>query len=87
MIWFWVIGTFIIASVLLAVGVKPFVEWVWRFSVKWVIGLALLFVLNRYGQAYGWYVPMNPVTTGVAGILGIPGTIALVYIYKGSSSY
>ena len=87
MIWFWVIGTFIIASILLAVGVKPFVEWVWRFSVKWVIGLALLFVLNRYGQAYGWYVPMNPVTTGVAGILGIPGTIALVYIYKGSSSY
>ncbi|MGD7046536.1 pro-sigmaK processing inhibitor BofA family protein [Jeotgalibacillus proteolyticus] len=85
MIWLWGAGTLILATLLVAFGVKPFFRWVWRFCTKWVIGLALLFILNRYGQAYGWYVPMNPVTTGIAGILGIPGTIALVYLYKGSS--
>lgn len=85
MIWLWGAGTLLFATLLVAFGIKPFVQWIWRFCMKWVVGLALLFILNRYGQAYGWYVPMNPVTTGVAGILGIPGTIALVYLYKGSS--
>ncbi|KIL52647.1 pro-sigmaK processing inhibitor BofA family protein [Jeotgalibacillus soli] len=84
-IWAWGIGTLVLATLLIVVGVKPLLRWIWRFCTKWVIGLVLLFLLNRYGQAYGWYVPVNPVTTGIAGILGIPGTIALVYLYDRSS--
>ncbi len=42
----------------------------------------MLFLINRFDQEYGLYVPMNPLTTGIAGVLGLPGTAALVYIFS-----
>ncbi|WP_404406586.1 pro-sigmaK processing inhibitor BofA family protein [Jeotgalibacillus malaysiensis] len=81
MIWLWVLGTLTTVILILAVGTVPFLKWLWRIGTKWVVGLGLLFLINRFGQEYGLYVPMNPLTTGIAGVLGLPGTIALVYIF------
>ncbi|WP_244093943.1 pro-sigmaK processing inhibitor BofA family protein [Jeotgalibacillus sp. R-1-5s-1] len=82
MIWLWGAGTLITVLMIFTVGIVPFLKWMWRMGTKWIVGLGLLFIVNRFGQEYGLYVPMNPVTTGIAGILGIPGTAALVFIFR-----
>lgn len=51
-------------------------------AVKLLIGSLLLFFLNVFGQQFGIYIPINLMTSAVAGLLGIPGLCALVVIEK-----
>ncbi len=53
-----------------------------RFSVKLIIGAVLLYIVNIVGGTYGLHIPINPSTTLVSGILGIPGVAALIVIQK-----
>jgi len=48
--------------------------------IKLLIGALFLFFLNALGGQYGLHVPINLVNSVIAGILGIPGVIALAII-------
>lgn len=49
-------------------------------AVKLLIGALLLFFLNAFGSLIGYHMPINAVTTGVAGFLGIPGIALLIAV-------
>jgi len=51
-----------------------------RLAVKLLVGALLLFFLNIIGTNFGLHVPINAITTVVAGVLGIPGIAALAII-------
>lgn len=42
-----------------------------------VLGYVALWVINGLGLLVGLHLPLNPFTALVAGILGVPGTIAI----------
>jgi len=48
--------------------------------VKVIIGAFFLFMLNSFGGEYGLHVPINLVTSAIAGILGLAGVAALTII-------
>ncbi|WP_019244536.1 MULTISPECIES: pro-sigmaK processing inhibitor BofA family protein [Bacillus] len=78
-----VVVSIIIAAILLLLflgaSIKPF-RLFGTIFVKLVIGAMLLFFLNAFGSSIGLHVPINFVTTGVVGLLGIPGLLSLAAI-------
>ncbi|KAB7704012.1 pro-sigmaK processing inhibitor BofA [Bacillus aerolatus] len=48
--------------------------------VKLATGALFLFLLNSFSGDYGLHVPINFVTSAVAGILGVAGVAALAVI-------
>lgn len=66
---------------LLTVGapMKP-IRFLGNLSVRLVIGLLLLFLVNATGGWTGLHIPINPITASVTGILGIPGLALLVAV-------
>ncbi|MGC8231136.1 pro-sigmaK processing inhibitor BofA family protein [Pseudobacillus badius] len=45
--------------------------------VKLAAGACFLFLLNSFSGDYGLHVPINFVTSAIAGILGIAGVVSL----------
>ncbi|BBP86439.1 sigma-K factor-processing regulatory protein BofA [Bacillus safensis] len=80
-----VIGSILLAVLLLfmsGVQANPF-KWLGLIGVKFVAGaLFFLFCLNLFGESLGLHVSINPVTSGISGLLGIPGVAALIVIEK-----
>ncbi|WP_026693535.1 pro-sigmaK processing inhibitor BofA family protein [Peribacillus kribbensis] len=74
-----VIGCLILLLLLAGTPLKP-LRWVGQGAVKAIIGALLLFFLNVAGSKAGLHVPINFATTAVAGLLGIPGILALAAI-------
>ncbi|MBM7650505.1 inhibitor of the pro-sigma K processing machinery [Bacillus ectoiniformans] len=50
------------------------------FAVKLVIGAFFLFLLNSFSGKYGLHVPINFITSSIAGVLGLAGVAALAII-------
>jgi inhibitor of the pro-sigma K processing machinery len=71
-------GLFLV-MMLIGAPIKP-VKFIGQGVVKVLIGALFLFFLNAFGTSYGIYVPINLVTAGVSGLLGIPGVCALIAI-------
>ena len=42
-----------------------------------VLGYVALWVLNLIGGPFGLHLPLNPTAAVVAGVLGVPGIVAL----------
>lgn len=79
-----VIGSILLAVLLLfmsGVQANPF-KWLGLIGIKFVAGALFLFCLNLFGESLGLHVSINPVTSGISGLLGIPGVAALVVIEK-----
>lgn len=55
-------------------------RWIGQGLAKLLIGALLLFFLNAFGTLVSYHVPINFVTAGVAGFLGIPGLILLIAV-------
>jgi inhibitor of the pro-sigma K processing machinery len=53
-----------------------------RFSIKLIVGAVILYIVNIVGGKFGMHIPINPSTTLVSGILGLPGIAALIVIQK-----
>lgn len=51
-----------------------------RLIANALIGLFLLLVFNFVGGYFGLYIPPNPITALVVGILGVPGLVLLLVI-------
>jgi inhibitor of the pro-sigma K processing machinery len=69
----------IVFLLLFGTALKP-VRFAGRLVVKLLVGALLLFFLNILGTNFGLHVPINAITTVVAGLLGIPGIAALAII-------
>ena len=74
-----VIGGLIVMLLIIGAPLKP-VRFIGQGIIKLIIGAAFLFFLNTLGNQAGIHVPINPVTSAVAGLLGIPGVAALAAI-------
>ncbi|ATH93962.1 sigma-K factor-processing regulatory protein BofA [Bacillus glycinifermentans] len=58
---------------------KP-LKWAGTIAVRFIIGALLLFCVNLFGESMGIHLPINVITTGISGLLGIPGVAALIVI-------
>ena len=57
---------------------KP-LTWVLKLVCNALIGALLLFAVNFIGASFGFCVVVNPVTSLVAGILGVLGVLLLIF--------
>lgn len=56
------------------------VKWFWKIGINSLCGFACLWLLNLISGFTGIFFPINPVTASIAGFLGIPGIIFLVFV-------
>ncbi|MBT2575766.1 pro-sigmaK processing inhibitor BofA family protein [Bacillus sp. ISL-51] len=81
---FFVIGIIVgLVALLFLWGIssKP-LKWIGVTAIKFIAGAVLLVGVNLFGSSLGIHIPVNPVTTGISGILGIPGIAALIVIKR-----
>ncbi len=70
---------FAFLMLLLKVFRKPF-RFVLRLLISSALGGLMLMVLNTFGGTWGISLAVNPVTALIAGLLGLPGVAALLFI-------
>ncbi len=51
-----------------------------RLVLNSVIGGILLLLINYFGQSAGLFIPLNILTACIAGILGLPGVVMLLFL-------
>ncbi|HBT47621.1 MAG TPA: SigmaK-factor processing regulatory BofA [Peptococcaceae bacterium] len=54
-------------------------RWIAKIAVNSLFGLLLLWAFNFVGSYFSFTIPLNWLTVLVAGFLGIPGLIMLVF--------
>jgi len=74
-----IIAGLILLLLIVGAPLKP-IRYVGQMVIKLVIGAVFLFFLNTLGNQVGIHVPINFVTSAIAGVLGIPGVAALAAI-------
>ena len=74
-----IIGGLILMLLVMGTTLKP-IRFLGQILIKVIIGAAFLFFLNILGNQVGIHVPINPATSVVAGLLGVPGVAALAAI-------
>jgi len=73
---FLAIGAVYIIGILLVLPIKIIVKLV----LNGIVGAIALFVINIFGNFFGLTIGINPVTALIAGFLGIPGIILLLFL-------
>jgi inhibitor of the pro-sigma K processing machinery len=74
-----IIAGLILLLLIIGAPLKP-IRLLGQGITKLIIGAVFLFFLNTVGNQVGIHVPINLVTSAVAGLLGIPGVAALAAI-------
>jgi inhibitor of the pro-sigma K processing machinery len=73
---FLAIGAVYIIGVLLVLPIKIVV----RLVLNGIVGAIALFVINIFGGFINLTIGINPITALIAGFLGIPGIILLIFL-------
>lgn len=73
---FLAIGAVYILGMLLVLPIKLIV----RLVVNGIIGAIALIVFNLFGGYLGFTIGVNPVTALIAGFLGIPGVLLMIFV-------
>ena len=55
------------------------VKWVWKIGINSLCGFLCLWLLDLISGFTGIFFPINLVTASIAGFLGIPGILFLVF--------
>ena len=66
----------LVAKFILNLNLRRIVE----LAINIVLGILVLWLLNKFGGSLGISIPINVITAIVVGILGIPGVIILVLL-------
>ena len=66
----------LVAKFVLNLNVRRIIE----LAINIVLGILILWLLNKFGGGLGISIPINIITALVVGILGIPGVIILVLL-------
>ena len=51
-----------------------------KFLLSSVIGGAAILIINTVGAAFGIHISLNIVTAAVAGLLGLPGVLMIIFL-------
>jgi len=73
---FLAIGAIYIIGMLLVVPIRIII----KFIINGIIGAVILFFLNVFGGFIGINIAINPITALVAGFLGVPGILLLLFL-------
>jgi len=73
---FLAIGAIYIIGMLLVVPIRIII----KFIINGIIGAVILFFLNVFGGFIGINIAINPITALVAGFLGVPGVLLLLFL-------
>lgn len=66
----------LVAKFILNLNLRRIIE----LAINIVLGIIVLWLLNKFGGSLGISIPINVITAIVVGILGIPGVIILVLL-------
>ena len=66
----------LIAKFVLNLNFRRIIE----LAINIVLGIIILWLLNKFGGSLGISIPINIITALIVGILGIPGVIILVLL-------
>ncbi|CEP67787.1 SigmaK-factor processing regulatory BofA [Moorella glycerini] len=74
-------GVFLLFLVYLIGGLllKP-LKLVFKIVVNSLFGLLLLWAFNFFGAYFHFFIPLNWLTVLIAGFLGLPGLILLIFL-------
>ncbi len=72
-------GLLLLIAVVLFIVPKPIKKLI-KLVLNGLIGGVTLWIVNLIGSSVGLFVPLNPLTALIAGILGFPGVILLIVI-------
>ena len=73
---FLAIGAIYIIGMLLVLPVKM----IMKFVINGLVGAIMLFIINIFSGLIGITIAINPITALVAGFLGIPGVLLLLFL-------
>lgn len=73
---FFAIGAVYVLGMLLVLPIKLIV----RLVINGVIGAIALIVFNLFGTYFGITIGVNPITALIAGFLGIPGVLLMIFV-------
>jgi inhibitor of the pro-sigma K processing machinery len=76
---FWYVAGIVMLVVAVQVLAKP-LEWLVRALGNSMVGGVALYALNLVGALAPIHVAVNPVSAALAGLLGVPGVVALVMV-------
>lgn len=74
---FWYVAGVMLLLILVQVFARP-LEWLVRALASSIVGGVALWALNLLGGLLHFQVGVNPVSAAVAGVLGVPGVVALM---------
>ena len=57
-------------------------KWAGRLIISSIVGGALIVLINILGGNWGIFVPLNPLSAVIVGVLGVPGAIALLLFFN-----
>ncbi|SHJ40111.1 pro-sigmaK processing inhibitor BofA family protein [Lutispora thermophila] len=73
---FLAIGAIYIIGMLLVMPIRIII----KFIINGIIGAVILFFLNVFGGFIGINIAINPITALVAGFLGVPGVLLILFL-------
>ncbi|HHY78608.1 MAG TPA: pro-sigmaK processing inhibitor BofA [Clostridiales bacterium] len=73
---FLAIGAIYVIGMLLVVPIRIVI----KFIINGIIGAVILFFLNIFGSFIGITIAINPITALIAGFLGVPGVLLLLFL-------
>lgn len=56
-------------------------KWILKLIANSILGGILLLIIDGIGENFGLFVPINPVTSVIAGVLGVPGVVILLLFF------
>lgn len=56
-------------------------KWILKLIANNILGGILLLIIDGIGENFGLFVPINPVTSVIAGVLGVPGVVILLLFF------
>jgi inhibitor of the pro-sigma K processing machinery len=74
------IGLFLVGVFVVTQFIRYPGQLLWKIAKSAVLGCLFVFAVNWIGQYFQFHLPFNPITALTAGLLGIPGVIALVVL-------
>jgi len=66
---------YLLGSILL----KP-LKLVFKLVINSIFGLLLLWAFNFFGAYFNFFIPLNWLTVLIAGFLGLPGLVLLIFL-------
>lgn len=74
-----VLFLFFLVYLLSSILLKP-LKLAFKIVINSLFGLLLLWAFNFIGSYFGFFIPLNWLTVIIAGFLGLPGLILLIFL-------